>query len=202
MQISIIKMVNQRNALLEELRKIKTTLEQNPHQTKNLSKRAREIVSQLDEIEKILKENATFQTNEFADFIRNVFILSEDGYELTRITRKNSNEKYYIISDKATQEFLQEEIRFEKDLDHFLQISKESQTVVLSGETTYPFKENLKMDSRFSKHKKLRIAIYNLIQLKLDQPDISDEERYKQALNILLRNNLKESYYSSFKKNQ
>ena len=201
MEKSIIKIVNQRNALLRNLGEIKKTLEVNPSSARELSKKAKEIINQLDEIEKLLRENATFQSEEFALFIRRVFVLTEDKTSITKLTNRNTNEPIFILSDETTKDFIFEEINTEKDLEKFLKKQPEN-IIVLQGEQTYPFKENSKMENQFAKHKRLRIAIYDLIQLKLSNPNISDEERYKEALNTILRDNLRQSYLFSNKKAQ
>ena len=201
MEKSIAKIVNTRNALLKELKRIKIAIEVTPSTAKELSKRIKEIVSQLDEIEKLFQENATFKSEEFAKFIRMVFILTEEKYALTKLKNKKTNEPVYIISDFPTRDFVLNELQTEKDLETFIKKSPEG-TIILRGEETYPFKENAKMDEQFSKHKRLRLAIYDLIQLKLNNPYISDEERMKEELSFVLQTNLRNSYLSSTKKSQ
>ena len=201
MEKSIAKIVNTRNALLKELKRIKIAIEVTPSTAKELSKRIKEIVSQLDEIEKLFQENATFKSEEFAKFIRMVFILTEEKYALTKLKNKKTNEPVYIISDFPARDFVLNELQTEKDLETFIKKSPEG-TIILRGEKTYPFKENAKMDEQFSKHKRLRLAIYDLIQLKLNNPYISDEERMKEELSFVLQTNLRNSYLSSTKKSQ
>ena len=152
-------------------------------------------------LEKLFQENATFKSEEFAKFIRMVFILTEEKYALTKLKNKKTNEPVYIISEFPARDFVLNELQTEKDLETFIKKSPEG-TIILRGEETYPFKENAKMDEQFSKHKRLRLAIYDLIQLKLNNPYISDEERMKEELSFVLQTNLRNSYLSSTKKSQ
>ena len=72
--------------------------------------------------------------------------------------------------------------------------------IVLDEYNTYPFKSNFLMEEQFSNHKRLKTAIYELIDLKIKYPELTDEERLKIVLENTIRRNLDKGYDNQKKK--
>ena len=175
----IIEMVKYRNFLLNSLRE-----EINAQEMDNRSllvnsmsgirtQRMRDIGEMLKDLEVTFRQTGTFKTNEFVEFLTKFFTLTEGGKArgLKLDLEPFENEKvpsYYVVGNEETVDFITD----------------------IKGEVVYPFKENLTMKDKYGDHYRLKYAIYELMQLKVDHPDITDKERYEIVLANTVRRNL------------
>ena len=56
------------------------------------------------------------------------------------------------------------------------------------------------MKQDYRRHKKIKTAIYELIDLKIKQPELTDEERLQKVLENTVRRNLNKSYSREYQK--
>jgi len=153
----------------------------------------------LNKLEDLISYYSTYDTKDFALFMKNFLILTEGNYELTEVNvhdydnRYSKNNTYYMISDSATKEYVTNNINNEADLTYFLDFHADEDVTFFDTKFVYPFDRKLRIKSEFSKYPRLEEAIYELIDLKLDNPGISDIKRFHVVLENTLRNNLNNS---------
>ena len=197
---------------LEELSKKRFKKAQRRQTINNIN----EIQDYLEFFKRVTKDNSYFNSNDFADFLKKFLTLTEEEYYKTIFTINNnyregnkqetivklkdsintnidskSDEKnIYIISDKKTKDFIENNIKSQRDLINFIRMSKDKKNIiVLDRYNTDPFDNNIIMKPQFARHPRLKTAIYELIQLKLNNLEITDTERYEIVLkNTILRN--------------
>ena len=206
-KVEIIELVKYRNRLYSELKeeiRLQEIEEQDLLKTPNREirlQRMKYLKTKLQNIEKIFRETAIFKTDEFVDFMTKFLTLTEGNYVKTKFrpVTTSGEEKpvdYYMISYPETRESLKEVIKDQYDLKRFLFGRSPEDVTKFKGPYTYPFKKNSKMKNKYTRHSRLKIAIYELMQLKIDNPNITDEERY----NIVLENTVKRNFVNSNKK--
>ena len=178
----------------------------------------------LNHIEKIMRNGAEFKTEDFASFLEKFLaitdsdikitkikvadeILEERLYQKIRIERmlkksdriNNVNGRWcYFVSNEDQQEFILNNIFDDYDLDYHKNGEILNNVLILDEYTTYPF-YNFQIKNEFLRYKRLKTAIYELIDLKLKNPNLTDKER----LEIVLENtkNRKTSYQKQKKSN-
>ena len=158
----------------------------------------RKLQDALGKLEDLISYYSTYDTKDFALFMKNFLILTEGDYELTEVNVKDynrygRNNTYYMISDPATKEYVTNNIDNEADLTYFLDFHAEEDVTFFDTKFVYPFDRKLRMKNDFSKYPRLEQAIYELIDLKLDNPAISDIKRFHVVLENTLRSNLNNS---------
>ena len=183
----------------------------------------------LDGIREIMYKGANFKTSEFAKFMTDFLILTKGNFKLTELTiasdynpdetffeqlkRKRARKKgirlpnikgtkHYFISDPATKEFILENIYDEEDLETFLDMGYTKDLTMFDSYQTYLFNSDFTMKRKFARYPRLKTAIYELIQLKMDNPRLTDEERFQMVLNNTVRRNLKRSNVTYHKKRE
>ena len=182
----------------------------------------------LDNIEEIMIRGAKFKSSDFAVFLENFLDLTEEGFKLTKfkvadaildetLSQKIKRTKAwkkgihiddvqgkwcYFISDEATREVILENIFDEDDLEDFKDNEASKNVIILDEYNTYPFNNNFKMKDEFAKHKRLKTAIYELINLKIKHPELTDQERLEKVLQNTVRRNLNRSYNKNKKESK
>ena len=232
-RLHIKDIIKKRNYLLIKLNKENQKLQnQNPLNIKeknNIKKTIEKINKKLDKLEDILYECAEFKTKDFAEFMFHFLLLTEGDFKLTELplaniraensplkilqfkkAKKNKQrfhnieeDMYYFISDESTKEFILKNLFEESDIKYNLYFEETKDLTILSDEYTYPFEEDLTMNKKFARYPRLKTAIYELIQLKLDNPTLNDYERFRIVLeNTIKRNYKKNNYYQKKKRSQ
>lgn len=189
---------------IKEKRKLRDTLE--------------EINYNLDDIKRFLYTSTCFKSSEFYEFAEKFLVLTEPNYTITKFKVANPyadetlSEKIirniywkkgkrlnsvkgkwcYAISDRSTRKYILKNIFDEDDLDEY-KYDKKSDVIIIDEFYTHPF-EKYMMKEEFRKHKKLKTAIYELINLKIKHPELTDEERFEKVLQNTIRRNLNKSY--------
>ena len=192
----------------------------NRKEKNNIYENIRDYKYNLNCIEEIMIKGAKFKSSDFAVFLENFLDLTEEGFKLTkfkvadaildetlsqRIKRKKAWKKgihiddvqgkwCYFISDEVTKEFIEENIFDEYDLEDFKDSEISKDVIILDEYNTYPFNYDFKMKKEFAKHKRLKTAIYELINLKIKHPELTDQERFEKVLQNTIRRNLNRSY--------
>ena len=159
------------------------------------TQRMRDIGEMLKDLEVTFRQTGTFKTNEFVEFLTKFFTLTEGGKArgLKLDLEPFENEKvpsYYVVGNEETVDFITDIVKTERDVKRFLKPNDYDDVIRIKGEVVYPFKENLTMKDKYGDHYRLKYAIYELMQLKVDHPDITDKERYEIVLANTVRRNL------------
>ena len=223
-------MINKRNYLLtrlhienEKLEKLSTSPFVNRKEKNIIHRNISDYKYGLEEIEEIMVEGSKFKSSDFAEFLEIFLSLTEKDYKMTcikviddvlseraynkiKVTGDRSKldnipgKWCYFISDEETKEFILTNIIDEYDLEDFEESEASNDTIILKDFNIYPFKIDFKMKEDFAKHKRLKTAIYELIDLKIKNPDLSDQERLQIVLNNTIRRNLNRGYSYQKKK--
>ncbi len=162
----------------------------------------REIQDRIYDLEDTFRKNGTFKSEEFADFLTQFLTLTETdtvktSFRPTLSTGETKDITHYVICSPEIRDILKENVKTDIDLARFWKTKTNEDIIKISGDTVYPFNNNLKMSSQFRRHKRLKIAIYELMQLKIDNPEITDKERYEIVLNNTIKRNLRRCNNSS-----
>ncbi|MBP5678390.1 MAG: hypothetical protein J6X28_00995 [Bacilli bacterium] len=191
-RIQIRDLVKHRNALHRELEGVISGIK-NEGTEKNLQ-RMKEIQAELREIEKVFRENSTFNAKEFTKFMARFFTLTEDDV-YTRTVKKANNPKgplgkhnYYFVYSKDSQDLMEDITQSDEDLRKLVE-NTPSSIIIIRGEEVHPFKSNARMKDKFKNHTFLKHAIYELMQLRIDEPELSDLDRYQRVLDKIRKNN-------------
>lgn len=198
--VEIIELVKYRNHLLRELEEElrldeldNNNLLHNPNRERRLI-RIKSIKERIDEINTIFKETGTFKSDGFATFLAQFLTLTEGEFVKTTFIPtkdgKDGEATFYLVSSPETKELLRETIKTKSDLTKFIYSNSPEDVTKIKGKYVYPFRKNLRMKPKYAKHYRLKYAIYELMQLKYDHPDMTDEERYT----IVLENTLKRNF--------
>lgn len=190
----IIELVKYRNflnnALTEEVKELYLA-EQDPLFTPTReirTQRIKDFREMLKEVEDRFIETGTFNADLFTTFMAKFLTITED--ERMKAKFKSSDGKsLYVICSPFTLGFLRNSIKTNKDLEKFVNGDATEDVTKIKGEVVYPFDKNLNMKEKYASHYRLKYAIYELMQLKVDHPELSEEERYNIVLNNTLRRN-------------
>lgn len=217
----IIKYRNYLFKALEEKTKQLTYYENTQKDKRNLKKQISNINQQLDKLEKLLQKTATFNSKDFAIFLTKYLTLTDNNYyfteliipdfsnleiyelpELIRVRKAKKNkirpknpkgDSYYFISDEIIKDYIEENIYDINDLEDFIDRVSPQNCIIFDKENVYPFRKDLRLNELYSYFPKIKKAIYELIQLKLKRPSISDEERFKIVLDKTISKNIGKS---------
>ncbi len=223
-------MINYRNYLLtkvnieyNKLEKLGNSPFTNRKEKNIISKNISDYRYELNSIEELMIKGSKFKSSDFAVFLEKFISLTENDVVTTtikiaddaineRLYQKIRNTKdrskldkfigklYYFICDEETADFIYCNILDEYDLEQFMESEASKNIIVLDEYNTYPFKSNFLMEEQFSNHKRLKTAIYELIDLKIKYPELTDEERLKIVLENTIRRNLDKGYDNQKKK--
>jgi hypothetical protein len=206
----VIELVKYRNKMLSELKEEMKALESSENGLLHSPgrevhvKRMQDLRQELRNIELYFRSIGTFDTKEFTKFMTKFFTLT-NGEIYTRTIRKPQNPKgplggdsYYIVHSKDHQELVDGLTDTDENLRHFIKVLDLPYVTTIRGEKTYPFKSNATMKGEFGKHHRLKYAIYELMQLRVDHPELSDQEHYNTVLENTRRRN--ETVYSGGQK--
>ena len=171
-------------------------------------------------VEKTIYDGSHVKSNDFYYFITDLLKLTDEDLEIIKIRvadiypnetliQKIKREKSwkkgiriddvqgkwcYFITDSTTKEIIDENIFDEYDLEDFIDSNLSKDTIIIDTFNLYPFNKDLAMKEEYRKHKKIKNAIYELIDLKIKQPELTDEERFQIILQNTVRRNLNKSY--------
>ena len=202
-----------------KLERINTSPFTNLKEKRIINETLSEIRYNLDQIQEIMFANSKFKSHEFYEFLKQFLSLAEDNYELyvlkiadsypqetliEKIKRERAWKKgkrldevpgnwCYFISDIATKEFVEENIFDDYDLEEFME-NKPKDTIVIDSFYTQFFNRDLTMKEEFRNHPKLKTAIYELIDLKIKQSELTNEERFQIVLQNTVRRNINRGY--------
>ena len=192
-----------------KLKELETNPLTNRKEKIHLRNRIRDLILEINRIHEYLSLNTNFKTPEFVEFMAKFLNITEGKYVSSKVlmfkTRYshypinggNIFERYsregrtiieggkfnYFISDDATATFITKNISNESDLNRLLALNFLNDIDYFTEDTFYPFNSDFTFDERVKRHNTLSRAILELIQLKIDNPEISDRERYEIVLN-------------------
>ena len=193
-KVEIIELVKYRNFLHQQLNQEIVSLEfaekdllHTPNREIRLQ-RMKDLRNQIRELEPIFKENGIFKTDEFTDFMAKFLSLTEQSSVKSKWKGTDKKSTYYVVSTPEELEVLKESVKTRADFDKFSRLKGVTR---IKGDVVYPFKENGRMKNKYGKHYRLKYAIYELMQLRIDHPEMTDQERYHQVLENTVSRNLR-----------
>ena len=203
-KVEIIELVKYRNFLLKNLNEEVRDLalaESDPLHTpmrEIRQQRIKDLYGLLKQIEETFKEVGIFNTEEFTSFMAKFLTLTEDEKVRIKFSPEyqdgtKGKPTCYVVCGKENAEILKDVIKTDKELQNFMNSRVSDDITKIRGDVVYPFKKNLRMKNKYRKHYRLKIAIYELMQLKIDHPEMTDEERYNTVLENTVQRNLKQS---------
>jgi len=191
----------------------------NTKEKRILKERIEEINYKLNQIEQIVHQSTNFKSYDFYEFLKKFLVLTEEDYEayVLRIADSYSEETLfekvirekawkkgirlddvpgkwcYIVSDKTTREFIEDNIYDDDQLEEFMDNINDG-TIIIDTYYTRFFDKGPIMKKEYKKHPRLKTAIYELINLKIKHPELTDQERFNKVLDNNMRKNLDRGY--------
>ena len=131
---------------------------------------------------------------EFLDFAVNY--LNQDGsnyvlFSLELPDKKCLSKKHYFISDEITSDILADSLSYDTSLDYIERKGILNNTIHFTEDSFSIIDENYKVNKEIMKKEQLESAVYKLLQLIMDEPNITN----KQRLEIILKEKKKELKY-------
>ena len=131
---------------------------------------------------------------EFLDFAVNY--LNQDGsnyvlFSLELPDKKCLSKKHYFISDEITSDILADSLSYDTSLDYIERKGILNNTIHFTEDSFSIIDENYKVNKEIMKKSELECAMYRLLQLIMDEPNITN----KQRLEIILKEKKKELTY-------
>ena len=208
-KIEIIELVKYRNSLLHSLRQELRQLElaeqdllHTPCREIRLQ-RMKDLKAMIKEIDLTFTETGTFNTDEFTDFLAKFFTLTGEGEKVKARIRTGLEYAYpdghrerincYVVADPDTLELLRKNIKTDDDIMSYMRSKPTEGVTKIAGNYVYPFKDNARMKNKYGKHYRLKYAIYELMQLRIDHPEMTDQERYQQVLQNTIERNARKA---------
>ena len=191
----------------------------NTKEKKIINERIEDCKYGLRQIEKLMYESTNFKSHEFYEFLKKFITLTEENYKvyvlriadsypsetlIEKIKRESAWKKgkrlddvqgkwCYFVSDEATKEFIEETIFDEDDLEEFIE-NKDQDVIIIDTYNTKFFDLDYRIKKEYKKHPRLKTAIYELINLKIKHPELTDQERFNKVLKNTVRRNLDKGY--------
>ena len=202
----VMDVIKKRNELLYKLKKLDDDLNstsKNPFKDKKDKKIIKnEIIRIKDELSGLsilVKESSRFKSNEFCLFLENLLKLSYEDLEISRIKvndpysceKCNNSKIIYFISNNLTKRVFIEDISNDRDLEEFRE--NNDSTIIIDTDYIEPFDNNIIMKEEYRKHLVIKNAIYELIDLYIKEPRLSDEERLNKVLENRIMKNINKS---------
>ena len=157
-----------------------------------LREKIKKLREDIKDVDRLVKKIDNFHREEFLDFA--VKLLNQDGsnYVLTKtliFDHKSTQGKFhYFISDEAMADFLQKDVSYKSDLDNLINVGMLKNTIHFSEDNFSLLDDNYNINSELCKSKLLKEASIKAMQIKLDNPYITNEQR----LDTILEDNKKE----------
>ena len=131
---------------------------------------------------------------EFLDFAVNY--LNQDGsnyvlFSLELPDKKCLSKKHYFISDEITSDILADSLSYDTSLDYIERKGILNNTIHFTEDSFFIIDENYIVNKEIMKKSELECAMYRLLQLIIDEPNITN----KQRLEIILNEKKKELTY-------
>ncbi len=131
---------------------------------------------------------------EFLDFAVNY--LNQDGsnyvlFSLELPDKKCLSKKHYFISDEITSDILADSLSYDTSLDYIERKGILNNTIHFTEDSFFIIDENYIVNKEIMKKEQLESAVYKLLQLIIDEPNITN----KQRLEIILNEKKKELTY-------
>ena len=141
-----------RDILLKKMKiqqdKLKIARNKNSKDQNKYLENIRQINISLRKLENLLMKTAKFKTSEFVDFMSKFLTLTEGDFVSTKIVvedemydKSESKKKntYYMVSDKASSEFVKGHVKNEVGLTYFLDFDANEDVTLFGGKDVYPF---------------------------------------------------------------
>ena len=199
-KIDIIEVVKLRNRLQRQLEIENQRIDNNrstPGQLEVSLENVKAIGKELKSMERILKEYGVFDTAMFAHFLADFLTLTEKSSKVTTFRMPKEKDGHIptriVVSDEITHDILRMNIHNKRDVEKYFSTPSTDTIIKFNGKKLYPFKKNLKMKEKFASHPRLKIAIYELMQLRIDHPELFEQELYDIVLDNTVTRNLNRS---------
>ena len=170
---------------------------------KKLKSELKQVRKNIASAETLFENNSTFDCISLLTFLKNYLSLKEqeeytligdsthnfDTSSYTTIRTNTYRESYYIVTTSSNAEnLINNEILSHCfqicDIDDFLSKCNDDKYICMEQKTNYSLLKKEKLNPIFKKYPYLEDAAYELVDLKIDHPEYTDEQR----LNIVYSN--------------
>ncbi len=131
-------------------------------------------------------DNNMINIEEFLDFAVNY--LNRDGsnyvlFSLELPDKKCLSKKHYFISDEITSDILADRLSYDTSLDYIERKGILDNTIHFTEDSFSIIDEDYNVNKEIMKKSELESAVYRLLQLIMDEPDITNKRRLEIILN-------------------
>ena len=155
-----------------------------------------ESISDIQEeiilLNKYIKFIDNFIPEDFVKFITKYLNQIDNKYVYSKVLVFDHNNygasNHYFISDEITANYLSNNINCEYDLNHVKKVGLLDDVIHIQDSKFSIIDSNYDINQELSKYDELLLPIYGILQMKIDNPSIHNEDR----LNNTLLNNKKE----------
>ena len=193
--MNIIALLEHGKILNEELQQCESLLEDYTfcdQQIGNILARINELKTEIKKLNMIIKKVNNFYREEYLEFATEMLNQNGGNYVLSKtliFDHNNTQGKFhYFISDESMAEFLQKDVSYKSDLDNLINVGMLKNTIHFSEDNFSLLDDNYNINSELCKSKLLKEASIKAMQIKLDNPYITNEQR----LDTILEDNKKE----------
>ena len=131
-------------------------------------------------------DNNMINIEEFLDFAVNY--LNQDGsnyvlFSLELPDKKCLSKKHYFISDEITSDILADSLSYDTSLDYIERKGILNNTIHFTEDSFFIIDGDYKVNKEIMKKSELECAVYKLLQLIIDEPNITNKQRLEITLN-------------------
>lgn len=203
---SIEELINTRRNLMKELNNQINKLEEYDRkpfkfysERKTTINTLKTIIRKLTYLDSIIIDGSTFKTEEFAPFIAEVLSQLGEKQEAIKqeiITKKIGRKIYfkdiYFIQKENQKPNYIPTIYDGRDLYAFENSYASNNVIILKDKNSCPFNRRENLKEKYQFYPKLKDIFYQLIDLKIKNPELTDEERMNITLESIKNRNEKQ----------
>jgi len=153
----------------------------------NIKSAIKDVRDEIKVLNKYLKKTDNFHPEDFLPFVVEYLNQCDYKYVYSKITMFDHNnygaKNHYFISDEATAEYLNENINCEYDFNNISKAGVLKDIMHFEEGKFSLIDSNYDLNKELCKKKELIYPIYHILQMKLDNPYIFNEQRMDIALN-------------------
>lgn len=192
--MNILDLLKYGKLLNGELQQCESLLENNAfcdQQIGNLLTRINELKKEIKKLNITIKKVNNFHREEYLEFATELLNQNDGDYVFSKVLvfdDENNAKFHYYISDPSTSEFLRKDVTYESDLNNIISSGMLDNTIHFREDNFSLLDGNYNINSELCKSDLLKEASIKAMQIKLDNPYITNAQR----LDSILESNKKE----------